>query len=113
MKEAGYYVAYLGTRGDFYAENATGLGVDEYGHLSEQTLPPFSNHEQHFTPFNHVCKAHLGKLDSNICFNNWSKECSYQRRVGGCIVVYNITQTIKKTLHHSNIKLVRTGKNEV
>lgn len=54
MKEAGYHIAYLATRGDFYAENATELGVEEYGLLSEQTLPPFSNHEQHFTPFNHI-----------------------------------------------------------
>lgn len=54
MKEAGYHVAYLATRGDFYAENATELGVDEYGLLSEQTLPPFSNHEQHFKPFNNI-----------------------------------------------------------
>lgn len=41
LKEGGYHVAYLAPRGDLYAENATELGVNEYGYLSNQTLPDF------------------------------------------------------------------------
>lgn len=41
LKESGYHVAYLSPRGDFYAANATELGVNEYGFLTEQTLPSF------------------------------------------------------------------------
>ncbi|KAI0022991.1 alkaline-phosphatase-like protein [Xylariomycetidae sp. FL0641] len=43
MKEHGYHVAYLSPRGDFYADNATELGVNEYGFLTEQTLPEFAS----------------------------------------------------------------------
>ncbi|KAL1644722.1 hypothetical protein SLS58_004183 [Diplodia intermedia] len=43
MKEAGYHVAYLSPRGDFYAANATELSVNEYGFLTSQTLPEFSS----------------------------------------------------------------------
>lgn len=31
LREGGYHVAYLAPRGDFYAENATELSVNEYG----------------------------------------------------------------------------------
>ncbi|KAI1335626.1 alkaline-phosphatase-like protein [Xylariaceae sp. FL0016] len=41
LKEHGYHVAYLSPRGDFYADNATELGVNEYGFLTQQTLPAF------------------------------------------------------------------------
>ena len=41
LKEGGYHVAYLAPRGDLYAENATELSVNEYGTLTEQTLPEF------------------------------------------------------------------------
>ncbi|RMZ11572.1 hypothetical protein D0862_02903 [Hortaea werneckii] len=41
LREGGYHVAYLAPRGDFYAENATELGVNEYGFLTDQTLPDF------------------------------------------------------------------------
>lgn len=41
LREGGYHVAYLSPRGDFYAENATELGVNEYGYLTDQTLPTF------------------------------------------------------------------------
>ncbi|KAI6848500.1 hypothetical protein KC332_g3878 [Hortaea werneckii] len=42
LREGGYHVAYLAPRGDFYAENATELGVNEYGFLTDQTLPDFA-----------------------------------------------------------------------
>ncbi|RYP57211.1 hypothetical protein DL769_009629 [Monosporascus sp. CRB-8-3] len=41
LKEHGYHVAYLAPRGDLYADGATELGVNEYGFLSNQTLPAF------------------------------------------------------------------------
>lgn len=41
LKEDGYHVAYLAPRGDLYAEEATELGVNEYGYLANQTLPGF------------------------------------------------------------------------
>lgn len=41
LKEDGYHVAYLAPRGDLYAQNATELGVNEYGYLTNQTLPKF------------------------------------------------------------------------
>lgn len=42
LREGGYHVAYLSPRGDFYAENATELGINEYGFLTELTLPEFT-----------------------------------------------------------------------
>jgi arylsulfatase A-like enzyme len=40
----GYHIAYLGPRGDLFAENATELSVDEYGFMSENaTLPAFKD----------------------------------------------------------------------
>ncbi|KAI7337405.1 hypothetical protein KC315_g2323 [Hortaea werneckii] len=42
LREGGYHVAYLAPRGDFYAKNATELGVNEYGFLTDQTLPDFT-----------------------------------------------------------------------
>ncbi|KAI7255649.1 hypothetical protein KC343_g1471 [Hortaea werneckii] len=41
ISTCGYHVAYLAPRGDFYAENGTELGVNEYGFLTDQTLPDF------------------------------------------------------------------------
>ncbi|KAK7991614.1 arylsulfatase A [Apiospora saccharicola] len=41
LKEDGYHVAYLAPRGDLYAQNATELEVNEYGYLTNQTLPKF------------------------------------------------------------------------
>ncbi|KAK6207064.1 hypothetical protein LQW54_007492 [Pestalotiopsis sp. IQ-011] len=41
LKDQGYHVAYLAPRGDLYAEDATELGVNEYGFLTNQTLPSF------------------------------------------------------------------------
>lgn len=44
LREQGYHVAYLAPRGDLYAESpATELGVNEYGFLTDQTLPEFSS----------------------------------------------------------------------
>lgn len=43
MREAGSHIAYLAPRGDFYAENATEIGVNEYGFLTDQTLPEFTS----------------------------------------------------------------------
>lgn len=43
LREGGYHVAYLSPRGDLYAENATELGVNEYGFLTDQTLPEFGS----------------------------------------------------------------------
>lgn len=45
LKEGGYHVAYLAPRGDFYAENATELGVNEYGWVQYfAQLPMRFNH---------------------------------------------------------------------
>jgi arylsulfatase A-like enzyme len=41
LKDQGYHVAYLAPRGDLYAEDSTELGVNEFGFLSNQTLPSF------------------------------------------------------------------------